>query len=74
MKKKHGFNHFFQCPNCRAVYEMLPIREISKLCKRCLFKRPIKEMCKRGINQYTKRVVCRWYKYNAGGKRRKRRG
>jgi len=52
--KKRGFNHFHICPNCRAVYEMVPIREISDYCKRCKHKRATKQMCRRGINQYTK--------------------
>jgi hypothetical protein len=68
--KKRGFNHFLMCPNCRAVYEMVPIREISDVCKRCRWKRPKRQLCRMGINQYTKRVLCGARQYT--GRRRKR--
>lgn len=67
--KTLGWNKFFTCPNCQAIYEMVPIKEIAELCKRCRHKKPKVVMCRRGVNQYTKRTKCAWRQYNGKGKR-----
>jgi len=69
--KKKGFNRVFICPNCKGVYEMVPIMEISDVCKRCKHRKPQTAYCKRGFNQYVKRAVCSWREYHTARYKRK---
>ena len=62
--KKKGFNRVLICPNCKGVYEMVPIREISGVCKRCRHRKPETSYCCRGINQYVKRAHCGYRGYH----------
>lgn len=72
MKITQPLNKFFACPNCLGIYEMVPIVEISALCRKCYWKRPKVKLCRMGINQYTKIKRCRVWKYIAGGKSKRR--
>jgi len=64
-------NKFLLCPNCLGVFELVPVNEISNLCKRCKWKKPQKRLCKRGINQYTKLKKCNQWTYTNAGKRKR---